>query len=204
MEFFRVEMSEIADKLDFMSLTKEQQVSLLQGLQHDPETHDLFRVLVAVIERDAPSTWNKRQRNRKRFSLVDRVLVDIRPQDKALRVLGVQPTTTSYKGETQLDIEVQADVKILEVANTNLRFKGPIKNWWRKKRPLVVAIRTDRLAQWVYSRQWIDMGNQCRCEILVEVPKELTEQARKVSCYADFKDSGGRNIEKLRQHVRLA
>lgn len=204
MDFFRVEISEIADKLDISALGEGERASLLQGLSHNPQTHDIYRVLVAALERDAPENWKERHKKRKKFSLVDRILVDMRPVHHSLRVLGIHPTTTSSVGNSDLDLDVQANMKILKVADANLKFSGPIKNWWRKKRPLVVATRTDRVAQWVYSRQWIETGDQCRCELLVEVPKNLPASQRLISCFADFKDAGGRAVEKGRRYVKMA
>jgi hypothetical protein len=202
-EHFKLEFSEVAEKLDLAALSDEQTRTLFNGVTPNPNEHDVYRIMLAVVERDAPSTWNDRQKKRKRFQLVDRALVDIRAKDRSIRIMGVHPASIAADGSPEFDFEAQAGAKIMDVANANLRFTGPIKNWWRRKRPLVVSNRTDRLVQWVFSRDWLDQGNQCNGEILAVVPKNLDDPGRVVSCYADFKEKGGRAVEKVRRVVVL-
>jgi hypothetical protein len=203
MEFFKLEFSENAEKLDIDALSADQRSALFSGVEPNPEEHDIFRVLLAVLECDASPSWNDRQKKRKRFHLVDRALIDMRPRVKEIRIMGVYPPSIAADGSAEFDLEAQAGAKILDVANANLRFSGPIKNWWRKRRPLVAANRTDRLVQWVFSREWLDRGQQCGGEFLCVVPKDLPEVNRVVSCFADFKEKRGRAIEKTRKVVCL-
>ena len=203
MEFFSIQFSEVAEKLDLDALSDAQRNTLFQGLKPAPGSHDVFRIMLAIREIEPKDNWNERQRKRKLFSLVDRALIDLRPSNKSIRIVGLHPGSLPADGTPQMDLEAQTGFKIMDVANASLKFTGPIKNWWRKKRPLIVANRTDRLVQWVFSREWIDQGNQCQGEILCIVPKGLSESERKISCYADFKEKRGRAIEKARRTVPL-
>jgi hypothetical protein len=203
MEFFQIEISEQAERLDYNALTDEERGTLFQGLVHNPATHDIFRILLSPVERPANPDWSERQKRRKRYDLVDRILVEMQPGSRQIRIAGIYPASIAADGAGAFDFEAEAGAKILEVADARLRFAGPIKNWWRKRCPLVVAQRTDRVAQWVYSRDWITRGSQCQGELLCEVPKSLTGAARSIQCYADFKDSGGRAVERSTRRVKV-
>lgn len=203
MTYFRIEFSDTAERLDVEALSEEERATLFQGIQPDPKRHDVYRILLAVVDAEARPTWTERQKKRKLLRLVDKVLMNFQPMNASIQIAGVFPPSILAGNQGALDLEAKGDVKILEIANASLRLKGPIKDWWRKERPLVVSNRTNRFAQWVFSREWLDQGRQCHGEIVCMVPKDLEEHRRIVSCHAAFKEKAGRAIEKTRKHVLL-
>ena len=50
MEFFSIQFSEVAEKLDLDALSDAQRNTLFQGLKPDPGSHDVFRIMLAIRE----------------------------------------------------------------------------------------------------------------------------------------------------------
>lgn len=133
----------------------------------------------------------------------------MRPESQSIRIAGIFPISIANEdsggGELQMTFETSISIRVIGVANANskLRLSGPIKKWWERRRPLVHADRTDRVANWVYSREWLDAGSQVKGELLCEVPKSLSDTKRHIKCSVEYQDKGERAVESSHRGVKL-
>ena len=192
---FQIIISDFADKLDFSALSETEQTNLMGGIKFDPGEHNLYRFFVIAREKKPPKSWNGRHYKRKCFKNVDRVYLKVDCPSAEIRLMGCDPTTTNAEGQTALDIEAHALARVLTVGEAGIKLNGPIKNSLRKKKPLIVCQRTDRHADWIFSKAYISAGNDLKAQVTCVVDNGLVEDARRLKCHADFK-AGGRSIER--------
>jgi len=199
---FDILISGEADKLNFSALSESEQKALTSGIAFDPDEHNLYRFFVSAREKEAPTDWNKRQFKKKSFKIVDRVYLQVDCLSAEIRLMGCHPPTTNADGQSEIDFEAHAVARVLAVGEAGIKLNGPIKNTFRKRKPLIVCQRTDRHADWIFSKDYVSSGSDLKAQVTCVVDRVLDEDNRRLKCHADFK-AGGRSVERKYEHVAL-
>jgi hypothetical protein len=182
MDTFRLEVSTKADRLDLDALPDHEKNVLLAGIKFDPSTHDIYRFCVAP-KFDLPEKGTKRARKRKSYSLADTVCVQVIPRSEEIHILNIYPETTTAAG--------QPDAPSFQIPIVrDLRPASKAKDLARRGKHMVVANRTDTLAEWVFLKSYIDAGHQFRMQVLCIVPKAVPDHQRYLRCDASVMHKG--------------
>jgi hypothetical protein len=203
---FRMRISDHAEQLDFELLSEEERTVLARGIRFDPSRYEVYRFMV-VLESllEAPesgifSNWSRRLK-RQSLARADRALVRVAPGSKQVAFVGIYPTTRDVHGQSTLDLEGEAllsvDVKVLK-----LSIGGKVKEQVRRKKFAVLAGRTDRTAEWVFLKPYLDSGEELRLQFCCLVPNSLVDAERYLRCEIVVED-GKRVIESKRKKIRL-
>lgn len=185
---FSIEISEVAEKVDPAALSKQEQQSLLEGVLFDPKEHDIFRFFIAPITRVAGKNSSKRTIKKMSYEMADRAYVDAFVMSNSFRLLGMFPRGHARTKGYDLDFEGEASAAPLNIGRIGLKLSGKLKNIFSRTARDCWAFRTDRRAQWIFKKSWIEEGNEFRLELVMLVPKDLDAADRMIYCSAKFAD----------------
>lgn len=191
---FNIIISETAERINYDDLSDKEKDTLSRGIQYNPKEHDVFRFFI-LVQPQINKYKKKRTRQRRSYDLVNTVLVDVNFRHE-IKLLGIYPTTTLTSGQTSFDLKGEAIVEFGK--NFKLTIKGRAKNIAGKKRNshLILASRTDSIAQWLFFKPYIENHLDYEVEVLCIVPRTLEKDNLFLVCSTSFKD-GGREIESV-------
>ena len=200
---FEIEASEVAERLTIETLPEQEQRMLVNGYNFDPTTHDAYRFFIAPeieILDEAPH-WKKKRIS---FEQVSRVLVNIERSHLGISLWGMYPTTLLADGSWELDLSGSAVLNPVAPGVGSLKLAAEGKKIVRQKnRPWIKAHRTDKKAQWIFFKEWLENSAEFRFQVVCIVSKEVPSDKRSVKCDVKFGDNG-RVIKKLVNHcIRL-
>lgn len=183
---FHLNVSSIAEKLDFEALTEKESEVLCSGISVDPRKHDIYRFFITPkAEKPTLQEADKLSRKQKKqsFHRADRMDVSVKPASNEIQLLGMFPTTCDVRGQFSLDYETEALFEI-NFKVVRLKLKGKFKNQIRRNKFAVYAGRTNELADWVFLESWIKSSSPFKMKLLCVVPSDLEEDKRILSCNA--------------------
>lgn len=196
---FTIDASETAEKIDLDALPDNERAMMTHGLVFDPGMHDVYRFFVAPridILDEPPSRKDKK----KSFENVTRVLVDIVRGSAGVQLSGMYPTTLKADGSWELDLSANAVLNPVAPGVGSIKLSAEGKKVIRQKsRPWIKAHRTERNAQWIFFKEWLDDIGEFRFQLVCIVQKDTPTEQRYITCNAKFADDG-RAIVKLENH----
>ena len=197
---FSIEASSAAERLDIEALPEQEKRMLVSGFSFDPEKHDAYRFFIApnIEFLDEAPGWKTK---RVSFEQVTRVLVNIEGTHDDISLWGMYPTTLLADGSWELDLSGAAVLNPVAPGVGSLKLSAEGKKIIRQKgRPWIKAHRTDKKAQWIFFKEWLEDGAEFRFQVVCIVNKEIPAESRSIKCDAKFGDDG-RTIKKLSNHL---
>lgn len=199
-ETFELICTKQADQLDFDNLPNEIKTAF-NGLAFDKKKEDLYRFCI-LVRFDETKHGRKRDRRRRSYAKVDRMLMHVELPSEELRLLGIHPLTKLDDSPSpSFEGSIKGEVTLPMMAK--LEIGGAVKDMVRRNNHAIIAGRTDQTAQWVFLKPFIEANTEYCVSILVSIPKSLAEAERYVQCSASAQDHG-RVIKEFRnKRVRL-
>ena len=195
---FKVEASENAERIDLLSLSKDERQVLLDGIQMPRENCDVYRFFVTPAY-DLMAEMPSRKEKRVSFEMVNRVVVEVKRGSTPITIFGMYPTGLRKDGQWKLDLKGQAGAELtVPGAKGYIKLSAFAKNLTRRKaKPPIATHRTDGWAQWIFFEKWCREEADFKMEVLCEVPRDLASGSRHLVCNASFMDDG-RSLHRLR------
>jgi len=182
---FELVISKQAEKLDFEDLTKTEQEDIPQAVSARAKSNEIYRFCLMV--KFLTSHSDKRTRLRRSYDRVDLLLAHVRLPAPEMHLLGIAPVTRPGLTGNGADGSLQAEVA---VAPVKLSVGGQVKDLIRRQTYDVIAARTDREAQWLFLKSFIEGNTNFCLTLYLDVPDDLPEEKRYVLCSAEARDHG--------------
>ena len=201
---FTFEITDEATKVDFDSLSEDIRNSICSGTNYDPHTHGIYSFSVAPRELLNFRNDLTRLQKRRSYAKVDRVLVQATPKHPTIAFLGIHPTTISVPGQRSLDYkgDVLFEFGIPKILKFQVR--SEIKNKIRSDVFEIFSARTDRFAQWIFLKKWVNSGGAFDMRVLCAVPDSLKHEERSITCDAEAQQDGRKVVGIYKRVVRFA
>ena len=195
MDNFVLVFPEDAEQLDFAGLPEGIQKALGEGIVQNPARHVVYRF--CLLAKSLPE-MNARQRERRRrsYQRADRVVINLMTSTSQVQLLGIYPPAETLKMGSSGEGEVSAG---FTTPLFSINLHGLLKDLARRSGQRILAGRTDREAQWVFLKPYLEEHTDFCLTFLLQVPAELPPEARFVWCEAAVMDRG-RLIQKHRRH----
>jgi hypothetical protein len=186
---FRIVISRRADRISMPDLPSEAQV-LLGDSPDLPETQGIFQFSV-LAEYTPQASGSKRQRNRRRYSNTDRVVITASSPSVRIQFLSAYPSTTLTTGESLSNLQLP----IL----SNHKPQGRAKDLFRRKGYQVVTSCTPDVVQWVFGKRYVEalVDRTFVLTLRLIVPQSLEAEQRYLYCSVTFSQKG-RTLEQAR------
>ena len=159
----------------------------MQGVAYHPDQHDILLFFV-IPEFETGTKGSKRRRRRKSFSKVDRLFVQIRSPTSKIKFLGMYPVSRTESDPFDFGI-----ASFVPIAG-KLRARGRVRDAIKRGKHLIIANRTDEIAQWIFLKPYVQRRNDFGMKLLCLVPKDLGVEHRFLGCNVSAQDHG-REIE---------
>lgn len=173
--------------MDFKKLSEDERNVLCGGIRFDPAKYDIYRFFVAPVF-IMGKRGKKRRRRRKSYTNVNRVLIQVKVPSSEIQLLGIYPVSRLQTGSH--DSRSGFSLPIVG----KLRVGGRAKDAVKRGQHMIIASRTDEIAQWVFLKPYIESSEDFRMQVLCIVSTDLDEEERFIRCNASFQDKG-REIE---------
>ena len=119
---------------------------------------------------------------------MDRLFVQIRLPTSQVKFLGMYPVSRTES--EPYDFGVDSFVPIAG----KLKARGRVRDAIKRGKHLIIANRTDEIAQWIFLKPYIRQRNDFGMKLLCLVPKDLGVEHRFLRCSVSAQDRG-REIE---------
>jgi hypothetical protein len=183
MEQFKLAISKEAERVSLDELSQAKQDVLAQGISFDPEHHDVFQFFVAP-EFFHSTEGSKKTRSKRSYSRVNRLFIKTRLPTTDIRLLGMYPVTRTEAGTHQTEL-----ASYIPIAG-KLRAHGRARDAIKRGKHVIIANRTDEIAQWIFLKPYIEQRSDFGMMVLCLVPRDLDDNYRFLRCDASAQDSG--------------
>ncbi|MBV5343087.1 hypothetical protein JZU68_05580 [bacterium] len=198
---FQLRISSHAEQLDFSQLDEERKAILLNGIEFDESKFAIYRFFVfPEFLPGKPKT--KRWRDRKSYERASHAIIIVKSGNSQIRFRGHFPQT--LMNDNGHSVERVGGVTFLLgfLKVFQLKLEGRIKDAVRTGKSVIIASRTDEIAQWIFSKPRIHNDPNFQMEILCAVPNDLSPEDRFIRCKAKISDNG-RELDKKSKNILL-
>lgn len=194
MDNFVLVFPEEAERLDFASLPDEIQKAIGAGIAQDPANHAVYRF--CLLAKALPATHaRQRERRRRSYQRADRVVINLMTATPQVQLLGIYPPAETLKVDGSGEGEVSAG---FTTPLFSINLHGLLKDLARRNGQRILAGRTDREAQWVFLKPYLEEHTDFCLTFLLRAPADLPGEARFAWCEAAVMEKG-RLIQKHRR-----
>lgn len=184
---FRLVVSKQAEALQYEDLSEQEKADLPQAVSARLKGNEIYRfcLMVKFITLHAP----RRICRRRSYDRVDLIIAHVRLPSQRMQLLGIAPVTRPDlpAGGREAEGNLQAEVSIPLI---KLTIGGQIRDMIRRQVYDVIAARTDREAQWVFLKRFLQGTTSFCLTLYLDVPDDLPAAERYILCSAEARDNG--------------
>lgn len=172
---FEFDIDDEGHRIEWEQLDGAVRDELTKNNTYSRETSSIYEVRVAVLAH--PQHVQKHHDWKK----IKRVFVESRVGSPRMAILAISPTTKHWSetANAEMDfLKFLAGERLFDSKQFKLKPAFAVKNFARSDRFAVLSFFSRKVAQWVFSEGWHDLG--FRLALVVVVPNDLDSNARKL------------------------
>jgi hypothetical protein len=201
---FTFEITDEASRIEFDELSRDIRDSICSGIKYDPDTHGIYSFSVAPRELINIRSDLTRIQKKRSYLKVDRVLIQATPKHPSITFLGIYPTTVAVSGQSGLDYKGDILFEFGIPKILKFQIKSEIKNKIRSDVFEIFSSRTNRFAQWIFLKKWVNSGGAFDMRVFCAVPDNLKHDDRSITCDAEAQQEGRKVVGIYKRIVRFA